>query len=135
MVVVVGGGQELEDHFSAETFRTKHLDLLSAMGEGQRGWSQKWDWSPGAALWRPQAKTHLSSNRGALQAGAWAWHPELTPAVAGCTGQSLCSIGWEGTRRAQPTDHKLNIYWLKMLSKDPLGLSNCSGALPRERTV
>lgn len=36
MVVVVGGGQELEDHFSAETFRTKHLDFLSARGEGQR---------------------------------------------------------------------------------------------------
>lgn len=31
-----GGGRELEDHFSAETFRTKHFDFLSAMGEGQR---------------------------------------------------------------------------------------------------
>lgn len=36
-MVVVGGGQELEDHFSAETFRTKHLDLLSAMERDREG--------------------------------------------------------------------------------------------------
>lgn len=133
MVVVVGGGQELEDHFSAETFRTKHLDFLSAMGEGQRV-EPEMGLEPVSGTVETSGQ-HLSSNRGALQAGAWAWHPELTPAVAGCTGQSLCSIGWEGSRRLQPTDHKLNVYWLKMLSEDPLGLSNCSEALPRERTV
>lgn len=35
-MVVGRGGRELEDHFSAETFRTKHFLFLSAMGEGQR---------------------------------------------------------------------------------------------------
>lgn len=32
----MGVGAGTEDHFSVETFRSKHFDFLSAMGEGQR---------------------------------------------------------------------------------------------------
>lgn len=89
-------GAGTEDHFSVETFRTKHFDFLSAMGEGQRVEPEMGIRAHEWPCFRPQAKTYLPSNREALQAGARERHLELTSTVAGRTGKSLCNTGLGG---------------------------------------
>lgn len=54
----MGVGAGTEDHFSVATFRSKHFDFLSAMGEGQRVEPEMGIRAHEWPCFRPQAKKH-----------------------------------------------------------------------------